>query len=372
MTTAIAEDTVTLTINGQTITSEGGKTVLEVCRERGIYIPTMCYDERLEAYGGCRLCIVEVKGQARPLSSCTTPIREGMEVTTESDRLTRLRKTVLELLLSNHPNDCMFCDKAGACTLQDLVYRYGVRYDKYYGEMWNLPKKDDNPFISYDPNKCVLCNRCVNICQNVVMKGTIDMTGRGFYSKPDTAFCKPLTPDICLFCGQCVSTCPVGALTEKQAMGKGRVGSVERVRTTCTYCGTGCNFYLNVNNGKIVKVTSDYEAPVNRGNLCVKGRFGYDFIQHPDRITKPLIRREGVTDTSPEVLKNPMAVFREAEWDEALNLVASKFTELRDKYGTDSVGGFSSSRCTNEENFLFAKWVRTTLHTNNVDNCARV
>ncbi len=364
--------TITLKINGKEISCQKGMTLLQVCRDAGIYIPTLCHDDRLEPYGACRLCIVEVKGQRRPLSSCTTPAEEGMEVITESDNLIRLRKSVLELLLSNHPNDCMLCDKTGACTLQELAYRYGARYGKYMGEMWSLPKKEDNPFISYDPNKCVLCGRCVNICQNLVMKGTIDMTGRGFHSKPDTAFGKELNPEICLFCGQCVSACPVGALTEKQAMGKGRALGAKRIKTTCSYCGTGCNFYLNVRDNKIVNVTSDYDAPVNKGNLCIKGRFGYEFIQHPDRIKTPLIRKHGVTDTSPDVMSDPQRAFREATWDEALDLVAKRFTELKEKYGADSLGGFSSSRCTNEENYLLAKWVRVALGTNNVDNCARV
>ncbi len=345
-------------INGREIISEEGRTVLEACREAGIYIPTLCFDERLEAYGGCRLCLVEVKGINRPLSSCTTPIQNGMEITTESPNLTELRKTMLSLILSNHPDDCMCCEKAGDCSLQELAYQYEVTPGKYDGERWNLPVKDDNPFISFDPNKCILCGRCVNICKNLMLKGAIAMTGRGFNSRPDTAFGRPLTPETCLFCGQCVSACPTGALIEKQSIGKGRNHSLRRIRTTCSYCGTGCNFYLNVKGGRVVKVTSDYEAPVNRGSLCIKGRFGYEFIHHPDRLTTPLIREgEG---------------FREASWDEALDLVASRFNELKEKYGPEAVGAFSSSRCTNEENYLISKWVRAALGSNNVDNCARV
>ncbi len=352
-------------INQKQIDCEEGKTVLDVCREAGIFIPTLCFDPRMEAYGGCRLCLVEVKGVNRPLSSCTTPIQDGMEITTESEGLTELRKTMLSLILSNHPNDCMCCEKAGDCSLQELAYIYNVAPGKYEGGKWDLPVKDDNPFISFDPNKCILCGRCVNICRNVMLKGAIDMTGRGFNAKPDTAFGKPLSPENCLFCGQCVSTCPTGALVEKPSAGTGRGHSVKKVKTTCSYCGTGCSFFLNVKDGKVTKVTSDYSSPVNMGNLCIKGRFGYEFIHHPDRITTPLIKED-------DPLLPGKGRFREASWDEALDLIAARFGELKEKYGPGAVGAFSSSRCTNEENYLVSKWVRAVLGSNNVDNCARV
>ena len=345
-------------INGKTIRVDEGKTILEVCKGAGIYIPTLCHDERLEPYGGCRLCVVEIKGVPRPLTACTTPVAEGMEVTTESEQITALRRSVLSLILSDHPNDCMLCEKAGACDLQELAYFYDVKPDTLSGTRRNLPVRDDNPLIYFDPNKCILCGRCVRICHEVVTKGTIDLTGRGFMTIPDTAFRTPKTPENCVFCGQCISTCPVGALVEKPSMGKGRTSGVKKVKTTCTYCGTGCNFYLNVKGGKVIRVTSDYSAPVNSGNLCIKGRFGYEFIHHPDRITTPLIR-EGDD-------------FKPASWDEALSLISRRFTELKERYGPQSIGAFSSSRCTNEENYLMSKWVRAALGSNNVDNCARV
>jgi len=281
-----------------------------------------------------------------------------MEICTESDIITRIRKNIISLLLSNHPNDCMRCEKTGDCALQDLAYRYDVDGSRFEGERWDLPIRDNNPFITYEPNKCILCGRCVRICNEVVMAGTIDLVGRGFNTMPDTAFRKPRSLDNCEFCGQCVSTCPTGALTDKKGRGKGRSYEMKKVKTTCSYCGTGCNFYLNVKDNKVVKVTSDYDAPVNRGNLCIKGRYGYDFIHRADRIKTPLIRESGG--------------FREATWEEALGLVARKFSELMKKYGNNSVGAFSSSRCTNEENFLLSKFVRTVFKNNNVDNCARV
>ncbi len=351
-------ETKKMQINGRDVNFQAGQTVLEVCRKEGITIPTMCHDNRLKPYGGCRLCIVEVAGAPKPLTSCTTPAVEGMVVTTESGRLTRLRKTILELLLSNHPNDCMVCEATGNCELQELAYLYGADLNRFGGEKWDLPIKEDNPFITFEPNKCIVCGRCTRICNEVVMAGTIDMTNRGFNVIPDTAFSRPRSLKNCEFCGQCVSACPTGALTDRKSRGKGRTAEVTRVKTTCSYCGTGCNFYLKVNKGEVIGVDSDYEAPVNMGNLCIKGRYGYDFIHHPDRITTPLIK-EGDG-------------YREAGWEEALGLIASRFNEIIKEHGPDTVGGFSSSRCTNEENYLLAKWVRTAVGSNNVDNCARV
>lgn len=345
-------------INGIETTVEPGKTILEVAKEMGIHIPTLCYDERLEPYGGCRLCLVEIKGVPRPLPSCTTPVTDNMEICTESETLTRIRRNIISLLLSNHPNDCMRCEKTGDCSLQDLAYEYNVDGERFAGERWNLPIREDNPFITYEPNKCVLCGRCVRICNEVVMAGTIDFAGRGFTAMPDTAFGRPRSLENCEFCGQCVSTCPVGALTDRRGRGKGRSYEMKKVLTTCSYCGVGCNFYLNVKDGRIIKVSSAYDAPVNKGNLCIKGRYGYEFIQRADRIRAPLIRDGGT--------------FKEATWDEALDLMARRFRGLIDRYGPDSVGAFSSARCTNEENYLLSKWVRAVVGSNNVDNCARV
>lgn len=347
-----------VTIDGVEALCEREETVLQAAKRAGVYIPTLCHDDRLEPYGGCRLCIVKIKGIGRPLSACTTPVKDGMEVVTENDAIKRIRKNVISLLLSNHPNDCMRCEKTGDCVLQDLAYKYDVDGSRFEGEKWDLPIREDNPFITYEPNKCILCGRCVRICNEVVMAGTIDLVGRGFNSMPDTAFRKPRSLDNCEFCGQCVSTCPTGALTDKKGRGRGRAYELTKVRTTCSYCGTGCNFDLNVKNGRVVKVSSAYDAPVNHGNLCIKGRYGYDFIHSGDRIKTPLIR-EGNS-------------FREADWDEALDYTARRFTELIGKYGNKLVGAFSSSRCTNEENFLISKFARTVLKNNNVDNCARV
>ncbi len=354
----MSDNKVKITINGRQVLCGRNETILDAAIKAGVKIPTLCYDERLEPYGGCRLCIVEIKGVSKPQPACTTRVKNGMEVITETVEVRRLRKRVLELLLSNHPNDCMTCEATGNCALQTLSYEYKADGKRFAGESWDLPIREDNPFITYEPNKCILCGRCTRICNEVVMAGTIELTGRGFNSIPDTAFGKPRSLDNCEFCGQCVSTCPTGALTNRKGRGKGRSYEMTKVKTTCPYCGTGCNFYLNIKDDKVVKVTSAYDAPVNKGNLCIKGRYGYDFIHSADRIKTPLIKKGGT--------------FHEATWDEALDLIANKFTGLMEKYGNKSVGAFSSARCTNEENFLIAKFARTVFRNNNVDNCARV
>jgi predicted molibdopterin-dependent oxidoreductase YjgC len=349
---------VEIKINGTPVSVEEGKTVLEACRGAGVYIPTLCHDDRLEPYGGCRLCVVEIKGVPRPLTACTTPVTDGMEITTDSKQITDLRRSVLSLILSDHPNDCMACDKTGACDLQDLAYLYNVRPDTIEGIKRNLPIRDDNPFIYFDPNKCILCGRCVRICHEVVMKGTIDLTGRGFTTIPDTAFRSPRNPDNCVFCGQCISTCPVGALVEKKARGKGRIWEMQKVRTTCPYCGVGCQQILHVKNGRIIKVTGVEDAEPNKGRLCVKGRFGYDFIYSDDRIRTPLIREKG-------------GALREASWDEALDLVAAKFKQIIAESGPDALAGVSCARSVNEDSYNMQKLFRSVFKTNNIDHCAR-
>ena len=226
------------------------------------------------------------------------------------------------------------------------------------GSAARLELRDDNPFFTYDPQKCISCGLCTRVCNEIVMAGTIDLTGRGFHTLPDTAFSQPRSLENCEFCGECVAICPTGALSDKKSKGLGRSRDMQKVRTTCTYCGTGCNFFLNVHDNRVVRVTPDLDAPVNRGHLCIKGRYGFDFIHHPDRITTPLIKDgDG---------------HREAGWDEALDLAAERFNDLIREYGPEQVGGFSSSRCSNEENYLLAKWVRCAVGSNNVDNCARV
>jgi predicted molibdopterin-dependent oxidoreductase YjgC len=277
-----------------------------------------------------------------------------MEVQTATPQLEELRKLVLELLISDHPNDCMVCEAAGSCTLQDLAYTYGVRGQEYPGERRTYAKRDGNPFIERDMEKCVLCGRCVKVCEEVQGVEAIDFGYRGFKSKICNAYAEDLN---CEFCGQCVAVCPTGALTGRLWAGKGRLQNTRAVDTVCPYCGTGCNITAHVKNNEIVRITSK-PGTWNEGWLCVKGRFGYDFVKSPERLTTPLIKRAGRLE--------------EATWEEALALVADRLQEIRGRYGADAIGGLSSARCTTEENYAFQKFMRAVVGTNNVDHCARL
>ncbi len=344
---------INLKIDGTSIAVPKGTTVLEAARSAGIPVPTLCHHPKLAPYGGCRLCIVEIKGMNRPVTSCTTPADEGMEVVTNSPVIERLRKTVLELILSDHPNDCMTCEKAGDCTLQELAYFYGIRDNRLAGERREYTQKDNNPFIERNMEKCILCGKCVRVCSEIQGVGAIDIAYRGFNAKITPAFEKDLN---CEFCGQCVSVCPTGALTGKTWSQQGRQKDIKEIDTVCPYCGCGCNLTLHVRRNEVIRVSSR-EDTINEGWLCPKGRFGYNFIKSPERLKTPLIKEHGK--------------FREASWEEALDLVEAKLGKIKSKHGADAIGGLSSARCTNEENYLFQKFMRAAIGTNNVDHCAR-
>jgi predicted molibdopterin-dependent oxidoreductase YjgC len=248
----------------------------------------------------------------------------------------------------------MVCERAGDCTLQELAYFYELRSNRFVGERRLYTKKDMNPFIERDMEKCILCGKCVRVCDEVQGVGAIDISSRGFGAKVSTPFEKDLD---CEFCGQCVSICPTGALMSKQSLGKGRQKDVKQVETICPYCGCGCNLTLHVSRNEVVRVTSRQDT-INEGWLCVKGRFGYSFINSPDRLTTPLIRKDGKLVP--------------ASWDEAFGFIADKLTAIKEKHGPDAIAGLSSARCTNEENYLFQKFIRAGIGTNNVDHCARL
>ena len=351
--------TLSLAVDGREIIAHDGDTVLDACSRAGIRIPTLCHDPRLEPYGGCRLCVVQVEGMRGYPTSCTTAATDGMVVTTSSDELHRLRRTLIELLLSDHNVDCLACEAAGSCSLQDLAYSHEVDETRFAGAKHALPAQvDDNPLITRDYSKCIACGRCVRICAEVQAADVYGYRGRGFDVLPDTPFGRSLTDSGCEFCGQCVSTCPTGALTDKLSHLSGRPWQTRDVESTCGYCGVGCTVAYRVRDGRIVSTEAPLERGVNHGNLCAKGRYGWRFTHHPDRLTTPLIRRDG------ELV--------EASWEEAIALVAEKLGATVATHGPDAVGGLASAKCTNEENYLFQKFMRTAVGTHNVDHCARL
>lgn len=349
---------VRLSINGQEIVVPAGATVLEAAQAAGIDIPTLCYDPELSRPGACRLCVVEIEGFRNLPAACVTQVAEGMKVDTESEAVVEARKVNLELLLANHPLDCLTCEKAGECKLQEYAYRYGVRGSTFTGERIHYDPIEDNPFIVRDNNKCILCGKCIRVCEEVQGRAVLGFAYRGFATQVLPAMELPMEEAGCVFCGSCVSVCPVGALTERDMRGQGRRWEVNKVRTVCTYCGTGCSFDLNVKDGRVIGITSAADAEVNGRALCAKGRFGYRFIHHPDRLTQPLVRKNG------ELVP--------VSWEEALQCAAQGLARVRDSYGSDALAVLSSARCTNEENYLVQKFTRAVLGTNNVDHCARL
>jgi len=349
MTTTLDEKTIELTIDGKQVTGKPDETVLLVARRNRIHIPTLCNHADLEPYGGCRMCLVEVKGVRGLTTSCTMKIAPGMEVKTFSPEIEQARRVSLELLLADHPLECLTCAKNQQCELQTLAAEFGIDRIRFRKTRDYHPPDESNPFFAYDPNKCILCARCVRTCRQLQGLGAIDLVNRGTRTIVSAANGVPWVDSVCESCGECVSRCPTGALADKQ-----RKQPLEKIKTTCTFCGTGCGLFLGVRGNEIVSVTADRTNPVNLGRLCVKGRYGNAFVNSPKRLTKPLIKRNGK--------------FEEATWDEALDLVARKFAEYRG----DAFTAVGSSRGSNEECYLVQKFTRAVMNTNNVDNCARL
>jgi predicted molibdopterin-dependent oxidoreductase YjgC len=351
--------TIALTIDGRGVRARAGRTVLEVCQENDIRIPTLCHDPRLEPYGGCRLCLVEIEGVRGLPASCATLAKDGMVVTTDSVDITRVRRSVVELLLSDHELSCLSCDSAGGCALQDIAYEFGIERSSYSGERHRVWEgADENQLIERDYTKCISCGRCVRICNEVQGCSVYAYTDRGFEAIPNTPYASALQHAGCEFCGQCVSTCPVGALTDSLSRYKGRRWETQTVESTCGFCGVGCTIDFRVKDGRIIGAEAPIGRGVNAGNLCAKGRFGWSFTHHPDRLTAPLVRRAG------ELV--------EATWEEAISVVADNLTRIRGEHGPDAVAGLASAKCTNEENYLFQKMMRSAIGTHNVDHCARL
>ena len=347
-----------LTIDGREVHAEEGTTIFEAARKAGVQIPHLCFREDLTPTTACRLCVVEVEGARTLVASCALPVAPKMAVRTDTKRVQDARKLVVELLLSDHPYDCMTCEKSASCLLEKYAYEFGVRKPRFLGEKHDYALRSSNPFYERDYNKCILCGRCVAVCHEVQYCEAVDYSKRGFTTKVAASFDHSMQESSCVFCGNCVSVCPVGALSEKAGRFQGREWELQKVPTICSYCGVGCTLALNVRDNRVLKVTSDKDLGVNKGWTCVKGRFGFDYIHSPDRLTEPLIR-EGEK-------------FRPASWDEALNRVAQGLKKVKAGHGPEAIGVLVSAKCTNEENYLLQKLARAALGTNNVDHCARL
>lgn len=340
---------IAITIDGRQVRAPAGATVLDAARAAGIYIPTLCMDDLLKPYGACRLCLVSVEGLPYPASSCTTPVEEGMVVRTSTPAVDKARRLALDLIVADHPLECLTCRKNGRCELQKVAAYMGVTGSRLRATRRQVAQDSTNPFYDRDMAKCIMCGRCVRACDEIRAVHAIDYIGRSFQAKIGTAMDRAIISSNCESCGQCVDTCPVGALVDRQWSGL----PDREVRSVCPYCGCGCGVVLQVKGGRLVGATADRQHPVSKGSLCVKGRFGLDFVHHPERLTSPLIKREGK--------------FVEASWDEALDLVADKLAQHRGAFAA-----LASAKCTNEENYLLQKFTRGVMGTNNIDHCARI
>jgi formate dehydrogenase alpha subunit len=343
-----------LTVDGLQVTVPEGATVLDAARAAGIYVPTLCYDEDLEPYGACRLCIVEIDGVPGMPTACTTKAKKGMVVHTDTERVNGVRRTICEMLIAEHPESCLTCSSNQRCELQKVAAHLGIAERRLPRLERETLIDDSNPFFVRDMARCVLCGRCVRVCQELQAVGAIGFAGRGHNARVATFADEPIQATVCESCGECVARCPVGALSVKSEM----LPPTDEVNTICPYCGCGCGLTLGVRGNRIVRVSGSPDHPVSKGSLCVKGRFGLDFVHSPDRLKTPLVRRDG------KLVR--------MEWEEALTLVARAFSQIRSRHGPDALAGLSSAKCTNEENYLFQKFMRAVIGTNNVDHCARL
>lgn len=345
-------------IDGNEVAVADGETILQAAQRLGIRVPTLCNDARVAPTASCRMCMVKVEGRRLPVASCAQELRPGMEVTTNDPELASWRTTILGLATSEMPDEeCTRCAEQGPCEFHTLTSEYGVQLDQPVGATSGALVDDSNPFILRDYTRCIYCYRCTSVCNEVEQAHAIVPVGRGFKTRIATPFETGLLESPCTFCGQCIQTCPTGALTDRKMAGRARADEITKVKTICPFCGTGCGIELNVAGGKVVGVTPDWSAPANRGALCVKGQFGMDFIHSRDRLTTPLVRRGGV--------------LVEATWDEAFGIIVDRFNQVKRESGPGAFAFWSSARATSESNYLMQKLARAVIGTNNVDNCAR-
>jgi formate dehydrogenase major subunit len=357
---ALSESTVTVHIDGTAVEVPAGTSIMRAASLAGTQIPKLCATDSLDAHGSCRLCLVEVEGRKGTPASCTTPCQEGMSVKTQTPRLDKLRKGVMELYISDHPLDCLTCSANGDCELQDMAGVVGLRSVRYEEGSNHLAasKDESNPYFSFDASKCIVCSRCVRACSEVQGTFALTIAARGFESKVSPSEENAFLDSECVSCGACVQACPTATLQEKQVIELGV--PTRKVKTTCAYCGVGCSFVAELRGDELVRMVPDKQGGANEGHSCVKGRFAWGYATHTDRVTRPMVR---------ETIDSE---WREVDWDEAIAFAADRFKAIQQQHGMDALGGITSSRCTNEEVYVVQKMVRASLRTNNVDTCARV
>ena len=353
--------TIDVEIDGLPMTVPAGSNILRAARESGISIPKLCANSSVKPFGSCRMCLVEIEGRKGYAASCTTPIEAGMKIRTQTQALAKLRRNVMELYISDHPLDCLTCSANGDCELQDVAGRVGLRDVRYGFDGENhldAVADTSNPYFQFDPSKCIVCSRCVRACDEVQGTFALTIEGRGFKSKVSAGIGENFLDSECVSCGACVQACPTATLMEKSVIDNGLPD--RSVVTTCAYCGVGCSFKAELKGDQVVRMTPHEDGQANHGHSCVKGRFAWGYASHQDRVLEPMIR------------DNTSEPWRKVSWDEAIKYAAGRFKEIQAKYGRKSIGGITSSRCTNEEVFAVQKLVRTAMGNNNVDTCARV
>ena len=357
----VSDTTVSLDIDGIEVTVPSGTSVMRAAAQAGVAVPKLCATDSLDAFGSCRLCVVDIDGRKGTPASCTTPCEDGMVVHTQTPHVAKIRRGVMELYISDHPLDCLTCPANGDCELQDMAGVVGLREVRYGFEGENhleAPKDESNPYFTFDESKCISCSRCVRACGEVQGTFALTISGRGFGSKVTSGAGESFLESECVSCGACVQACPTATLQEKSVIELGM--PTRTVKTTCAYCGVGCSFKAELRGNELVRMVPDKDGGANAGHSCVKGRFAWGYASHPDRITSPMVR-ESITDP-----------WREVSWDEAIDYAALRLKEIQHAYGIDSIGGITSSRCTNEEVYVVQKMIRAAFGNNNVDTCARV